>query len=167
MKTFISRNMNWIQQACTNILNIHDEKLEEFCNRLIEPGYSFDELAISIICFMKKVHCSVLCDNTYWTTRFQYDYSNCLIKLCYLSRGIYKEMSPKLAGNLVSFGSKRKSIHVVDPVSSELNVGHISESIDLMEDPSGSIEPEQTTDSARFQTDPTGGSVLMVNMMVI
>ena len=159
MKTFVSKNINWIQQACTQILNIHDEKLEDFCNRLIEPGYTFDELAISIVCFMKKVHCLVLCDNTYWTTRSKYDYSNCLIKLCYLSGGVYKEVSPKLLGKSVSFGSKRKGIHVVDPVSSDFNVGHMPETIDMTEDPSGSIEPEQTTDFIQIQMDPTQQSV--------
>ena len=159
MKTFVSKNINWIQQACTQILNIHDEKLEDFCNQLIEPGYTFDELAISIVYFMKKVHCLVLCDNTYWTTRSKYDYSNCLIKLCYLGGGVYKEVSPKLLGKSVSFGSKRKGIHVVDPVSSDFNVGCMPETIDMTEDPSGSIEPEQTIDFIQIQTDPMQQSV--------
>ena len=140
-------------------MNIHDEKLEDFCNQLIEPGYTFDELAILIVCFVKKVHCLVLCDNTYWTTRSKYDYSNCLIKLCYLGRGVYKEVSLKLLGKSVSFGSKRKGIHVVDPVSLDFNVGHMPEMIDMTEDPSGSIEPEQTTDSIQIQMDPTQQSV--------
>ena len=129
------------------------------CNRLIEPGYTFDELAISIVCFMKKVHCLVLCDNTCWTTRSKYNYSNCLIKLCYLGGGVYKEVSPQLLGKSVSFGSKRKGIHVVDPVSCDFNVGRIPETIDMTEDPSGSIEPEQTTDSIQIQMDPTQQSV--------
>ena len=159
LKTFVSKNINWIQQACTKILNIRDEKLEDFCNRLIEPGYTFDELAISIVCFMKNVHCLVLCDNTYWTTRSSYNYSNCLVKLCYLTRGVFKEVSPKLVGQSVLFGSKRKGIHVVDPVSLDLNVGHMPETIDMTEDPSGSIEPEHTTDSTQIQTDPSQQSV--------
>ena len=140
-------------------MNIRDEKLEDFCNRLIEPGYTFDELAISIVCLMKKVHCLVLCDNTYWTTRSKYDYSNCLIKLCYLSGGVYKEVSPQLLTKSVSFGSKRKGIHVVDPVSCDFNVGCMPEMIDMTEDPSGSIEPAQTTDSIQIQMDPTQQSV--------
>ena len=108
---------------------------------------------------MKKVHCLVLCDNTYWTTRSKYDYSNCLIKLCYLGGGVYKEVSPQLLGKSVSFGSKRKGIHVVDPVSCDFNVGRMPEMIDMTEDPSGSIEPAQTTDSIQIQMDPTQQSV--------
>ena len=47
----------------------------------------------------------------------------------------------------------------MDPVSSDFNVGHMPETIDMMEDPSGSIEPEQTTDSIQIQTDPMQQSV--------
>ena len=47
----------------------------------------------------------------------------------------------------------------MDPVSSDFNVGRMPEMIDMTEDPSGSIEPEQTTDSIQIQMDPTQQSV--------
>ena len=151
----MSKNINWIKQACTKILNICDEKLEDFCNRLIEPGYSFDELAILIICFMKKVHCLVLCDNTYGPLGL-----NMINQIASLNYVISAEVfTKKFLGKSVSFGSKRKGIHVVDPVSCDFNVGRMPEMIDMTEDPSGSIEPAQTTDSIQIQMDPTQQSV--------
>ena len=47
----------------------------------------------------------------------------------------------------------------MDPVSSDFNVGRMPETIDMTEDPSGSIEPEQTTDTIQIQMDPTQQSV--------
>ena len=77
-----------------------------------------------------------------------------------LSRQRYLQRNfSKTGGKLLSFGYKRKSIHVVDPVSSELNVDYMSKSSNVMEDPSGSIEPKHTTDSTQIQTDPTQQSV--------
>ena len=48
---------------------------------------------------------------------------------------------------------------MVDPVSSDFNVGRMPETIDMTEDPSGSIEPEQTTDFIQIQMDPMQQSV--------
>ena len=47
----------------------------------------------------------------------------------------------------------------MDPVRSDFNVGCMPETIDMTEDPSGSIELEPTTDSIQIQMDPTQQSV--------
>ena len=62
-------------------------------------------------------------------------------------------------GNRYHLDPKGRGIHVVDPVSSDFNVGRMPETIDMTEDPSGSIEPEQATDSTQIDTDPTQQSV--------
>ena len=55
--------------------------------------------------------------------------------MCYLGGGIYKEIAPKYTGEPIQFGSKKKNFTVAnppesavkDPLSSDLNVGHLSD----------------------------------------
>ena len=68
LKTFISDNIRWIHEACADLLVKWNMKVEELCKAFIELSYQFDELAISVVCKMKNMHCLVLCDNTHWTT---------------------------------------------------------------------------------------------------
>ena len=53
LKTFINGNTRWIHDACSEILALRNMKVEDFCNSLVEPGYFYDELAITVVCKMK------------------------------------------------------------------------------------------------------------------
>ena len=146
LKAFISGNTKWIHDTCSDLLQLRKQKVEDFCNAIIEPGYQFDELAITVVCKMKIIHCLVLLENSYWTTRSKFDYQGCLVKLCYLGGGIYKELAPKYTGEpvkSVTFGSKKKNFtiadppksSVVDPLSSDLNVGCLSDHDEVQQPP--------------------------------
>ena len=147
MKAFISANTKWIHDTCADILHLRKQKVEDFCNSLIEPGFQFDELAITIVCKMKNIHCLVLLENSYWTTRAKFDFRGCLVKLCYLGGGIYKEIAPKYTGAPVTFGSNKKNFTVADPpksavkdpLSSDLNVGHLPDH-DKAQQPSNEMD---------------------------
>ena len=115
LKAFVGANTKWIHDTCSDILQLRKQKVEEFCNSLIEPGFQFDELAITVVCKMKNIHCLVLLENSYWTTHAKFDFRGCLVKLCYLGGGIYKEIAPKYTGAPVKFGSKKKNFTVDDP----------------------------------------------------
>ena len=154
LEIFVNNNTSWIHQACADILTFRNQKVEEFCNSLIEPRCVIDELALTVICKMKNVHCLVLCDNTYWTTRTKFDYQGCTIKLCYLGGGIFKELAPKFTGQSVQFGTKRKNFSVEDPLSTEVNVGRLSDC--EYEYESGTNPPSSTVPEApeTAQEDP-------------
>ena len=135
MKAFISANTKWICDICLDLLQLRQQKVEDFCNSLIEPGFQFDELAITVVCKMKNIHCLVLLENSYLTTCAKFDYQGCLVKLCYLGGGIYKEIAPRYTGKPVKFGSKKKNFTITDPpecavkdpFSCDLNVGCLSD----------------------------------------
>ena len=117
MKAFIGTNTKWIHDTCLDILQLRKQKVEDFCNSLIEPGFQFDELAITVVCKIKSIHCLVLLENSYWTTHAKFDFRGCLVNLCYLGGGIHKEIAPKYTGAPVKFGSKKKNFTVDDPPS--------------------------------------------------
>ena len=135
LKAFVSANTKWIHDTYSDILQLRKQKVEDFCNSLIEPGFQFDELAITVVCKMKNIHCLVLLENSYWTTRVNFDFRGRLVKLCYLGGGIYKEIAPKYTGAPVKFGSKKRNFTVddppqcavKDPLSSDFNVGRLSD----------------------------------------
>ena len=60
LKAFIGANTKWIHDTCSDILQLRQQKVEDFCNSLIEPRFQFDELAITVVCKMKNIHCLVL-----------------------------------------------------------------------------------------------------------
>ena len=135
LKAFIGANTEWIHDTCLDILQLRKQKVEDFCNSLIEPEFQFDKLAITVVCKMKSIHCLVLLENSYWTMYAKFDFRGCLVKLCYLGSGIYKEIAPKYTGAPVKFGSKKKNFTVddspkctvKDPLSSDFNVGRLSD----------------------------------------
>ena len=71
--------------------------------------------------------------------------------MCYLGGGIYKEITPKYIGEPVKFGSKKKNFtvadppksSVVDPLSSDLNVGRLSDH-DEAQQPSNDTKCNET-----------------------
>ena len=68
LKEFIGGNTKWIHDTCLDLLQLRKQKVEDFCNALIEP------LAITVVCKMKSIHCLVLLENSYWTTHSKFDY---------------------------------------------------------------------------------------------
>ena len=66
--------------------------------------------------------------------------------MCYLGGGIYKEITPKYTGEPIKFGSKKNftvadppESAVKDPLSSDLNVGHLSDH-DEAQQPSNELD---------------------------
>ena len=65
LKKFVSANIGWIHKACAVLLSDRNLKVNDYVNQLIEPHFSFNEVAITIVCKMYNVHCLVLCNQTY------------------------------------------------------------------------------------------------------
>ena len=93
LKKFVNANIGWFHKACAVILSARNLKVNEYGNQLIEPHFSFDKVAITIVCKMYNVHCLVLCNQTYWTTRSHANYTNCVMKLAYFGNGLFKKIS--------------------------------------------------------------------------
>ena len=135
LKKFVSANIGWIHKACAVLLSDRNLKVNDYVNQLIEPHFSFDEVAITIVCKMYNVHCLVLCNQTYWTTRSHANYADCVVKLAYFGNGLFKEIIPQIGKKTVYMGvSAKDSIPVVDhdktsqnPLSSDLDLPHSEE----------------------------------------
>ena len=131
----MSANIGWILKACAVLLSDRNLKVDDYVNQLIEPHFSFDEVAITIVCKMYNVHCLVLCNQTYWTTRSHANYADCVIKLAYFGNGLFKEIIPQIGKKTAYMGvSAKDSIPVVDhdktsqnPLSSDLDLPHSEE----------------------------------------
>ena len=66
--------------------------IEEYLNDLVEPNFQFDDIALMICAMMTKMHIYVVLKGNFWTSRSNFEYENCPIKLAYMGNGVYIEM---------------------------------------------------------------------------
>ena len=68
-------------------------------------GLFFDELCILITCHTFNVHCVVLLDGVYWSTRPNNDLHDCLIKIAYIGDFGFKEVQTEVYQSLTDEAS--------------------------------------------------------------
>ena len=90
--------MVWIDEVCGPALASCNIKLDHYMNQVIEEGFYFDEVAITLVCMMSGKHALILCGGTYWLNKPKNDYEDCEIQLAFFGQNLFKEMTPKTPG---------------------------------------------------------------------
>ena len=86
-----SKNLKWIKAVGKDILAKCDLDAETY---IVQGSRPFDELAIILACASHNIHCCILLDGDYWTTRAQNEHTDCPIRLAYVGEGCFKEIIP-------------------------------------------------------------------------
>ena len=60
LQTFVNSNMRWIHEVYGDILQKCNVKLEDYVNSPIEQQFKFDGIAITVVCVMNNIHCSLV-----------------------------------------------------------------------------------------------------------
>ena len=103
---FALDNTTWIQKVSMNALARAKLTVEDFLKGLHNDTMLFDKLCILITCCTFNVHCVVLLDGAYWSTRPNNDLHDCLIKIAYVSDFGFKEVQTKVYQSLNGEASK-------------------------------------------------------------
>ena len=128
---FISCNMLWIDEVCGPALASRNIKLDLYMNEVIEEGFYFDEVAITLVCMMSGKHALILCGGTYWSNKPMNDYEDCEIQLAFFGQNIFKEMTPKTPGATSFLGKATGFFPQENPPTPA--VKHLNEHVDLDE----------------------------------
>ena len=94
--------------------------VEDFIKGLHNRTVFFDELCILITCRTFNVHCVVLLDGVYWSTRPNNDLHDCLIKIAYVGDFGFKEVQTEVYHSLTDEAS-HESPSEPESVEAELN----------------------------------------------
>ena len=89
-----SHNMKWIQQVGKPVFDRKHVDATQYIKEILQGSRQFDELTILITCMVYNIHCTVLLQGDFWTTRARNEYHDCVIKLAYIGSGVYKEIAP-------------------------------------------------------------------------
>ena len=92
MKDFTQRNIQWIEKVGRDVLDKSQLTVDSFVKGLIGGTIFFDELCLTVACRAFNVHCILLLDGTYWTTRPNNQLSDCLLRLAYVGEYGLKEI---------------------------------------------------------------------------
>ena len=86
--------------------------VQDFIKGLHNYTVLFDELCILITCHTFNVHCVVLLDGAYWSTRPNNDLHDCLIKIAYVGDFGFKEVQTEV---YQSFNDEASKEYVSEP----------------------------------------------------
>ena len=100
VKKFAMRNLTWISTIGTAVLKRCKLCPEDYIKNLVNGTIPFDELAIVIMCRVYNIHCIVLLNEGYWTTRPNSMFHDCLLWLAYVGNFGFKEISTELIEQL-------------------------------------------------------------------
>ena len=92
MKDFTQRNIQWIKKVGRDVLDKSQLTVDSFVKGLIGGTIFFDELCLTVACRAFNVHCILLLDGSYWTTRPNNQLSDCLLRLAYVGDYGFKEI---------------------------------------------------------------------------
>ena len=92
-------NMKWIQQVGKPVFDKEQVDATQYIKEILQGSWQFDELTILITCMVYNIHCTVLLQGDFWTTRAKNEYRDCVIKLAYIGLGVYKEIAPLKVGS--------------------------------------------------------------------
>ena len=91
---FCKRNKKWIEVIGQDVFQKLNIDAKDYVKELVQGLRGFDELGIVIACATFNIHCNILLNGDYFTTRRGNDYKDCIVKLAYIGDGIYKEIAP-------------------------------------------------------------------------
>ena len=94
---FASNNTKWIEKVCVECLCRLQLTVRDFVKGLHNATILFDELCITVACRAFNVHCAVLLDGAYWSTRPNNDFTDCLLKIAYIGDFGFKELCTESA----------------------------------------------------------------------
>ena len=89
---FASNNSKWIAKVGVDCLHRSKLTVINFVKGLHNATILFDELCITMACRAFNVHCVILLDGRYWSTRPNNDFSDCLLKIAYVGDYGFKEL---------------------------------------------------------------------------
>ena len=93
---FALDNTTWIEKVGSDALGRANLTVEDFLKGLRNGTIVFDELCILITCRTFNVHCVVLLDGAYWSTRPNNALHDCLIKIAYVGDYGFKEVQTEV-----------------------------------------------------------------------
>ena len=102
---FALENRTWIEKVGRDALVRAKLTVEDFIKGLHNRTVFFDELCILIMCRTFNVHCVVLLDGVYWSTRPNNDLHDCLIKIAYIGDFGFKEVQTEVYQSLTDEAS--------------------------------------------------------------
>ena len=102
---FALENRTWIEKVGRDALVRAKLTVENFIKGLHNRTVFFDELCILITCRTFNIHCVVLLDGVYWSTRPNNDLHDCLIKIAYVGDFGFKEVQTKVYQSLTDEAS--------------------------------------------------------------
>ena len=94
---FASNNTKWIEKVGVHCLRRLKLTVMDFVKGLHNATILFDELCIMLACQAFNVHCVVLLDGSYWSTRPNNDFTDCLLKIAYIGDFGFKELCTESA----------------------------------------------------------------------
>ena len=94
---FASNNTKWIEKVGVECLHRSKLTVMDFIKGLHNATILFDELCITLACRAFNVHCVVLLDGSYWSTRPNNDFTDCLLKIAYVGDFGFKELCTESA----------------------------------------------------------------------
>ena len=121
-------NVKWIAKVGADVLDRMNIDVDTYIAQLLSGHYPFDELAILIASISHNIHTIVLINRSYWTTRRDLEYSDCLVKLAFCGDRVFKEITQTdLPTNL------HRKVHV-DLLDVDVKYTEVSEDSGIDED---------------------------------
>ena len=158
LTNFIGTNVKWINDVCGPLFEERCIKVDLYLNSMIEPGFMFDDIALTIFAMMSNYHVLVLCHNNYWTIHSKNEYKNCIIQLAYFGGNDFKALVAKTVGadTFLSITTSEQTLVVIDedPVSDKMP------DLENVEDTPQVLEHPNIPDDTDLQTDLIGTGIM-------
>ena len=92
IKDFTVRNIGWIQKVGRDVLLKSQLTIDSFVKGLVGGTIMFDGLCLTVACRAFNIHCTVLLDGSFWTTRPNNQLSDCVLPLAFVGDYGFKEI---------------------------------------------------------------------------
>ena len=97
---FARQNLGWIKKVSADVIAKSNLSVENYVKGIAGRTIHFDELCVLIACHAFNIHCAVLLEKSYWTTRTNNSFSGCLLRFAYMGDDVFKEINADLNGSL-------------------------------------------------------------------
>ena len=94
---FAADNMQWIQKVGGDHLRRSKLTVQDFVKGILNRTNMFNELCITVACRTFNIHCVILLEGSFWCTRPNNDFTDCLLKICYVGDFGFKELCEETA----------------------------------------------------------------------
>ena len=89
---FAANNSKWIEKVGVDCLRRSQLTVTNFMKGLHIATILFDKVCLTVACRAFNVHCVILLEGGYWSTRPNNDFSDCLLKIAYVGDYGFKEL---------------------------------------------------------------------------